>query len=1424
MSLSYKHRKSKRLFRQNGALFAIGLLLAGSIMNIAAASDADLPPPGGVSYSQLMTLSDAWRQTTSTRERISLNGLWEFHPVLAPEDLEKIPKQNTGWGWFKVPGAWPTEPNGMSFYLKPEVLSRFKATELNSAWYRRKISVPKEWEGRRVRLSADLIQSCGIVFVDGVKSGELYYPGGELDLTGKLLPGRYHTLAVLVSAKPEEQLEYMGHDRLVKLKSNLRNRGICGDLYLESLPMTAAISDVHVITSTKNGRITFDTGFVTLPKGNYRLEAEVSEGGNVVRTFASEPFSSNGGNIRHSFGGFWNDPKLWDIDAPRNLYVANVKLFSVGGELLDDFLPQEFGFREFSIAGRDFYLNGKKIHLRALVTPAPQEADLGSVERIDYIVRAAKQFGANFLIGWNYSFAPGVFAYPAGFHRYTSERGMLTSLTLPHIKDFGNDLKNPVNLEEYRRQTEHLIRRFQNIPGVVMYVMNHNRIGYMGDQNPLRIGNDYRPDRYVALSARKQAAIADKIAKTFDASRPVYHHESGNFGDVCSLNCYLNWVPRQERGDWLEVWEKNGTMPVFFVEWGMPHVASWSSWRGPEFIWNSKVLQCLWVNEYNAAIFGEEAYRLDGAKRSLYDLQTAKTSGNRPAFFYDLGANGNLTWIEDVRRVRAWFASTDFPNLRARGISGLLPWDQAQLWNWLARGKADRDNPARFGNLKRPGLVPDRIESRGEAINNPVAKFCLNVAGETVRKNFQDFLCRIAGRNGDFTENGHNFHSGEVVRKSLQLLNDSRHDAEIGWSWSVPEFGLSGTGRSVVPPGGRTDIPLEFTVPENIVGKAVIHAEFKLPSGEKLNDSFVLDFFAVPTVAGIQSQIGLYDPEGSAAPLLRKLGVPFRLITDQHNLDGVELLVIGRDGLKNFPFELSERLEAGLKLLLLEQKAEELRRIGLRCLELGMREVFLADGKKLHDWRGCSTMLPFYRKTDEFESNYPLVNANFFRRTRPWRAGNRGSLADVVVEKPQIGDWLPAASCGFDLQYAPLLRLAEGRGCVVLCQYAVSGRTESEPEAEKILAQALVELDRYTPVVRRKVFYSGDAVGTALLEALRIPFVPYRNAASLPKNSLLVVGPGGIDGNLSELVARGMNILALGLSAEELNRAFPGGFQTKNGDFYSDYVSGLAKIPEFAGIGNAELHWRGKVRFDAFSPDSPGGRMLNWKKIGDGCIVAVQLPPWKFSETEFSCRTTRRRTTYLVSRLLANLGAAYRSGFFPMLDRIAGRREFELPNDCWQLCADPQNNGVRLGWQKAGFRPESGWRKVRVPGWVEEQYPELACGNGRFWLRLEFTLPLGLAERLDELFLGVINQETHIWINGVPIGSETGEKRRWISREYKIPAGVLKNGRNVLTIRCVDTEHQGGILNLPLLKGAPGKSFYTDIMEAADDPYGYFRW
>ena len=1397
---------------------------------LTRAEAGSLPVPGGGSLAALMTLDDAWRQTTSTRERISLNGLWQFRPVLDDKELRVPPKPEDGWGFFKIPGSWPVEKNGMKLYLPASTLSKLKLPELNSAWYRREVVIPGAWANRRILLSADLIQSCAVILVDGVKAGQLDYPGGEVDLTGFLIPGRRHVLTLLVSARPEVQSDFMAPDRIIERSAMLQNRGVTGDLYLDSIPDRAAVGDVHVITSVRDKSIRFDTGFRKLPAGRYRLEAAVSDRkGNPAYSLASEPFDSDGRpEQRHVFSGRWENPELWDTDAPENLYVARVRLRDAAGNLLDEFLPQEFGFREFRIEGRDFYLNDKKIHLRAFVTRAPQEADFASAARIDHLVKCSRDFGVNFLIGWNYSFSPGVFAYPAGFHELTSRQGMLTSLTLPHIKDFANDLAGAKNAAAYRRQSEHLIRRFQNVPGVVMYVMNHNALGYMGDQNPLRIGNGYLPDAYASLPLRAQGKTAEKIARTLDPSRPIYHHESGNLGDVCTLNCYLNWSPRQERSDWLEPWEKSGTLPVFFVEWGLPHVASWSSYRGPAFIWNSKVVQCLWINEYNAAILGEEAYRNEPAKQDLYELQARSVVGNRSVFFNDLGANGMLSWIEDVRRVRAYFAERNFPDLRARGISGILPWDQFQLWSWRGAGRGDSTNPRALQDLKKPGIVPDLLESRGEAINNDIADFRLNSSGEAVRAGFQEFLCRIAGRIGDFSENGHNFQPGEPVRKSLLVLNDSRREGVIRWSWQVPELKIGGQGECRTPPGGRTDIPVEFTVPENAAGKIRIQAKFTLPDGKTRDDSFAIAVVPRPAPQ-IVSTVGLYDPENTAAPLLEKLGVRFRTVKAERDLEGVQLLVIGRNGLlRHFPFPLSARLEHGLKLLVLEQDAAVFRRIGLRGQEMCLREVFEADGSKRSDWRGSSTMLPAYGEEDNFETTNPLHNWNFFENTRVWRAGNRGSLIDVIVETPQVGDWLPLGRCGFDLQYSPLLEFREKDGVVLFCQYAVSGRSENEPEAQAILAEALQRLDRYRPADRRPVFYSGGAAGKALLDALNIPSRGFSAGMTIPSSALLVVGPDSDAPDQTKNIEQGLHVLALGLSKEELSRVLPGLPKTASGEYFSDYANGLASVPEFAGICNAELHWRGKAGFDAFPADNPGGRMLAAGRLGRGVFAAVQLPPWKFPEDDFFFRTTRRRGTGLAARMLANLGAEFRSGFFLRLDGMSGRREFALPNRNWLGVADPRAVGREKKWFSPDFKPGKDWRSVRVPGFFDEQFRDLKTYDGWFWYRLEFTLPADLAGVLDEIWLGPVDDESDLWINGTQIASVTKKSNPadywYFPRNHRIPAGVLKPGRNVIAVLCIDLFNRGGILGAPMLKGGAMPVFYTDKAIASDDPYRYFRW
>jgi hypothetical protein len=77
---------------------ALAIVCALPAFSLARA-DSCLPP--GVKA--VWDLNKAYRETTPTRERICINGLWRWQPV--KEMAEKVPAG--GWGYFKVPGPWP---------------------------------------------------------------------------------------------------------------------------------------------------------------------------------------------------------------------------------------------------------------------------------------------------------------------------------------------------------------------------------------------------------------------------------------------------------------------------------------------------------------------------------------------------------------------------------------------------------------------------------------------------------------------------------------------------------------------------------------------------------------------------------------------------------------------------------------------------------------------------------------------------------------------------------------------------------------------------------------------------------------------------------------------------------------------------------------------------------------------------------------------------------------------------------------------------------------------------------------------------------------------------------------------------------------------------------------------------------------------
>src|SRR5262249_46916480 len=132
-------------------------------------------PPG---VKAVWSPEKAVREVTPTRECVSINGLWRWQP--AAQGATQPPSD--GWGHFKVPGPWPGIVNYMQHAAQPiSPHPAWKVTGLagvTSAWYRRDITIPNGWKGRRIVLCADYVNSLAAAFVDGRPAGELRFPGG----------------------------------------------------------------------------------------------------------------------------------------------------------------------------------------------------------------------------------------------------------------------------------------------------------------------------------------------------------------------------------------------------------------------------------------------------------------------------------------------------------------------------------------------------------------------------------------------------------------------------------------------------------------------------------------------------------------------------------------------------------------------------------------------------------------------------------------------------------------------------------------------------------------------------------------------------------------------------------------------------------------------------------------------------------------------------------------------------------------------------------------------------------------------------------------------------------------------------------------------------------------------------------------------
>ncbi len=118
--------------------------------------------------------------------------------------------------------------------------------------------------------------------------------------------------------------------------------------------------------------------------------------------------------------------------------------------------------------------------------------------------------------------------------------------------------------------------------------------------------------------------------------------------------------------------------------------------------------------------------------------------------------------------------------------------------------------------------------------------------------------------------------------------------------------------------------------------------------------------------------------------------------------------------------------------------------------------------------------------------------------------------------------------------------------------------------------------------------------------------------------------------------------------------------------------------------------------------------------------------------------------------------------------------------------------GKLMGEAAAGFKApsfdDSRWPEMNAP----QQWESQAIGDldGVVWLRKTIVLPEADSKKDALLELAKIDDDDITYLNGVQVGSTN----QWDApRKYKVPAGILHAGKNVIAIRVSDGMGGGGI-------------------------------
>lgn len=377
----------------------------------------------------------------------NLNGTWTFSFDSGKSGKERDFASSQGFeGKITVPFCPESPLSGVDY-----------KDFIPAIWYQRSITIPEDWEGKKVVLHFGAVDFETEVFIDGKSAGKHY--GGtssfSLDITPFVTSGGTHSLVVYALDDNRSGLQPSGKQcRAFKSRGvhYTRTTGIWQTVWMEAVS-EHGLKCFHILPDLDMKRFSVQASFYSVRPG---LTFRVTAMDGTKRVSQAEAVVSNSVVCLLPI----KRPKTWSPENPF-LYDLILEVLDKSGRILDH-VQSYAGMRKVHIQGNRIFLNNKPYYLRLVldqgfypdgIWTAPSDAALK--KDIELSMRA----------GFNGARLHQK-VFEERFHYWADKFGYLT---WGESSSWGIDVNNGAAARNFLIEWQEIVMRDRNHPSIIAW-------------------------------------------------------------------------------------------------------------------------------------------------------------------------------------------------------------------------------------------------------------------------------------------------------------------------------------------------------------------------------------------------------------------------------------------------------------------------------------------------------------------------------------------------------------------------------------------------------------------------------------------------------------------------------------------------------------------------------------------------------------------------------------------------------------------------------------------------------------------------------------------------------------------------------------------------------------------------------------------